>query len=117
MQAHSAGMHIDRMVIAEALSEVMGDKIENIYYKSETTLPFKADLFPENGFLKGGSSDNVAQEYGLKFHVDWLKGQKPVFCRPTRESLIARTLRKRPFCIKYVLLYRRFFVLCYAWRS
>ena len=28
MQAHSAGMHVDRMVIAEALSEVMGDKIE-----------------------------------------------------------------------------------------
>ena len=51
MQAHSAGMHVDRMVIAEALSEVMGDQIENIYYKSETTLPFKADLFPENGFL------------------------------------------------------------------
>ena len=47
MQAHSAGMHVDRMTIAEALSEVMGDKIENIYYKSETTLPFKADLFPE----------------------------------------------------------------------
>ena len=45
MQAHSAGMHVDRMTIAEALSEVMGDKIENIYYKSETTLPFKADLF------------------------------------------------------------------------
>lgn len=43
MQAHSAGMHVDRMTIAEALSEVMGDKIENIYYKSETTLPFKAD--------------------------------------------------------------------------
>ena len=38
MQAHSAGMHVDRMTIAEALSEVMGDKIENIYYKSETTL-------------------------------------------------------------------------------
>lgn len=76
MQAHSAGMHVDRMAIAEALSEVMGNQIENIYYKSETTLPFKADLFPENGFLKGGSNDNIAQEYGLKFHVDWLKGQK-----------------------------------------
>ena len=44
--------------------------------KSETTLPFKADLYPENGFLKGGSTDNVAMEYGLKFHIDWLKGQK-----------------------------------------
>ena len=86
MQAHSAGMHVDRMTIAEALSEVMGDKIENIYYKSETTLPFKADLFPENGFLKGGSSDNIAQEYGLKFHVDWLKGQKTGFFVDQREN-------------------------------
>lgn len=86
MQAHSAGMHLDRMVIAEALSEVMGDEIENIYYKSETTLPFKADLFPENGFLKGGSSDNIAQEYGLKFHVDWLKGQKTGFFVDQREN-------------------------------
>ena len=86
MQAHSAGMHVDRMTIAEALSEVMGDKIENIYYKSETTLPFKADLFPENGFLKGGSSDNIAREYGLKFHVDWLKGQKTGFFVDQREN-------------------------------
>ena len=40
MQAHSAGMHIYRMEIADALTEVMGDVIQNIYYKSETTLPF-----------------------------------------------------------------------------
>ena len=86
MQAHSAGMHVDRMAIAEALSEVMGDKIENIYYKSETTLPFKADLFPENGFLKGGSTDNIAREYGLQFHVDWLKGQKTGFFVDQREN-------------------------------
>ena len=64
----------------------MCDKIENIYYKSETTLPFKADLFPEHGFLKGGSSDNIAQEYGLKFHVDWLKGQKTGFFVDQREN-------------------------------
>ena len=97
MQAHSAGMHVDRMTIAEALSEVMGDKIENIYYKSETTLPFKADLFPENGFLKGGSSDNIAQEYGLKFHVDWLKGQKTGFFVDQREnrSLLERYAKDR----------------------
>lgn len=86
MQAHSAGMHADRMAISEALSEVMGDQIENIYYKSETTLPFKAELFPENGFLKGGSTDNIAQEYGLKFHVDWLKGQKTGFFIDQREN-------------------------------
>ena len=57
MQAHSAGMHLDRMTIAEALAEVMEGEVDNIYYKSETTLPFKADLYPENGFLKGGSAD------------------------------------------------------------
>ncbi|NDV58624.1 class I SAM-dependent rRNA methyltransferase [Bacteroides sp. 519] len=86
MQAHSAGMHVDRMTISEALAEVMAEEIENIYYKSETTLPYKADLFPENGFLKGGSADNIAQEYGLKFHVDWLKGQKTGFFVDQREN-------------------------------
>ena len=86
MQAHSAGMHVDRMEIAEALSEVMGDIVQHIYYKSETTLPFKADLGPENGFIKGGSPENVALENGLKFHVDWLKGQKTGFFVDQREN-------------------------------
>ncbi len=87
MQAHSAGMHVYRMEIADALSEVMEDVIENIYYKSETTLPFKADLLStENGFIKGGSPENVAMENGLKFHVDWLKGQKTGFFVDQREN-------------------------------
>jgi len=97
MQAHSVGMHVYRMDIANALSQVMGDAIENIYYKSETTLPFKAELGQENGFIKGGSSDNVAQEYGLKFHVDWLKGQKTGFFVDQRENraLLERYARGR----------------------
>lgn len=87
VQAHSAGMHVFRMEIAEALSEVMGDIVQNIYYKSETTLPFKADLLArENGFIKGGSHENVAMENGLKFHVDWLKGQKTGFFVDQREN-------------------------------
>lgn len=87
MQAHSAGMHVDRLDIADALSDVMGDTIQNIYYKSETTLPFKADLLAtQNGFLKGGSPENVAMENGLKFHVDWLKGQKTGFFVDQREN-------------------------------
>ena len=86
MQAHSAGMHVYRMDIAEALSEVMGDIVKHIYYKSETTLPFKADLGPENGFIKGGSPEHVALENGLKFHVDWLKGQKTGFFVDQREN-------------------------------
>ena len=87
MQAHSAGMHVYRLEIAQALSEVMGETIQHIYYKSETTLPFKADLLAtENGFLKGGSPENVAMENGLKFHVDWLKGQKTGFFVDQREN-------------------------------
>lgn len=98
MQAHSAGMHLDRMAVAEALEEVMGDVIQHIYYKSETTLPFKADLLAtENGFLKGGSPENVAMENGLKFHVDWLKGQKTGFFVDQRENraLLERYAKSR----------------------
>ncbi len=79
MQAHSVGMHTDRFIIAKALKNVMGDDIENIFYKSETTLPYKAELGQENGFLLGGDADDIAIENGLKFHVDWLKGQKTGF--------------------------------------
>ncbi|KOO67301.1 class I SAM-dependent rRNA methyltransferase [Xylanibacter rarus] len=86
MQAHSVGMHVCRNVIALQLVEVMGSRIENVFYKSETTLPFKADLGQENGFIYGGSDDNVAVENGLKFHVDWLKGQKTGFFVDQREN-------------------------------
>ena len=87
MQAHSAGMHVYRHEIAKALKEVMSDTVSNIYYKSETTLPFKADLeSTENGFLLGGSTENVAMENGLLFHVDWLKGQKTGFFVDQRDN-------------------------------
>lgn len=87
MQAHSAGMHVYRHEIASALKEVMGDTVLNIYYKSETTLPFKADLeSTKNGFLLGGSTENVAMENGLLFHVDWLKGQKTGFFVDQRDN-------------------------------
>ena len=106
MQAHSAGMHLDRMTIAEALAEVMEGEVDNIYYKSETTLPFKADLYPENGFLKGGSADNVATEYGLNFHIDWLKGQKTGFFVDQRENraLLERYARGRSVLNMFGLL-------------
>ena len=86
MQAHSVGMHRDREMIAQALKEVMGETIHNIFYKSETTLPFKADLGQENGFLLGGDTEDVAMENGLKFHVDWLKGQKTGFFIDQRDN-------------------------------
>ena len=86
MQAHSVGMHVCRNEIAAALKKVMGDRIDNIYYKSETTLPYKADLRQENGFIIGGNADNVAVENGLKFHIDWLRGQKTGFFVDQREN-------------------------------
>lgn len=97
MQAHSVGMHVCRKAIARALVSVMGTRLENVYYKSETTLPFKADLGQENGFLYGGSTDNVAVENGLRFYVDWLRGQKTGFFVDQREnrSLLERYARGR----------------------
>lgn len=86
MQAHSVGMHVSRNVIAKELVSVMGSRIRNVFYKSETTLPFKAELGQENGFIYGGTNENVALENNLKFHVDWMRGQKTGFFVDQREN-------------------------------
>ncbi len=86
VQAHSVGMHMARKVIASALIKVMGEQIRHVYYKSETTLPYKAELGQENGFLFGGSTENIGIENGLKFQVDWLKGQKTGFFIDQRDN-------------------------------
>ena len=93
MQAHSVGMHRDRMKIAEALSDVMGDSLQAIYYKSETTLPYKAELHQENCFLyeREGlppidKKGYVALENGLKFNIDWFHGQKTGFFVDQRDN-------------------------------
>ena len=100
MQAHSVGMHVCRGEIAQALREVMGESLKAIYYKSETTLPFKAQLGQENGFLYKEASeeeivnskssnctcDDIARENGLAFHIDWLKGQKTGFFVDQRDN-------------------------------
>ena len=97
MQAHSVGMHVCRMQIAEALREAMDESLHAIYYKSETTLPFKAQLGQENGFIWGESSDDIARENGLAFHIDWLKGQKTGFFVDQRDnrSLVERYAKGR----------------------
>ena len=86
MQAHSVGMHVNRQVIADALKETLGDRLKNIYYKSDTTLPYKADINKDNGYLLGGNASNISTEYGLKFHIDWLRGQKTGFFVDQREN-------------------------------
>ena len=67
LQAHSPGMHFDRYKIANALTQLQGVEIKNVYYKSETTLPYKAELDAENGYIVGGYDTDVAVENGLKF--------------------------------------------------
>lgn len=89
VQAHSPGMHFARHIIARALVDITacsGSPILNVYYKSETTLPYKAHLDAVNAYLIGGFDTDVAQENGLKFHVDWLKGQKTGFFVDQRDN-------------------------------
>lgn len=86
MQAHSVGMHRCRKEICKVLLEVMKGRIENVFYKSESTLPLADDLDDETGFIYGGNVDNIAIENGLKFHIDWLKGQKTGFFIDQRDN-------------------------------
>ncbi|MBE6292419.1 MAG: class I SAM-dependent rRNA methyltransferase [Bacteroidales bacterium] len=88
MQAHSVGMHVSRYELADALGEVLDGVVDNIYYKSETTLAYKASEDGGNGFLKGGlaTASDIAVENGLRFHVDWLGGQKTGFFVDQREN-------------------------------
>ncbi len=88
MQAHSVGMHHARHQLAEALKNVLGDALQNIYYKSEATLPYKANLGSEDGYLLGGAAEDTAVENGLKFYVDWQKGQKTGFFVDQRENRV-----------------------------
>lgn len=86
MQAHSAGMHLVRKELAVAIVEQV-EGVTQVYYKSETTLPFKAGLEPEDGYLIGGEQRNhVATENGLQFNVDWLRGQKTGFFVDQRDN-------------------------------
>lgn len=87
IQSHSVGMHESRVIICEALKAIMGGTLKNIYYKSETTLPYKADLGAENEYLYGGKNvSEIALENGLKFYPDWVKGQKTGFFVDQRDN-------------------------------
>ncbi len=93
VQAHSIGMHLCRKEIADAiLAEV--PQVQNVYYKSDDTLPFKAAIEGEKtGYLIEAVQDRNAQneefwstENGLDFRIDWLRGQKTGFFIDQREN-------------------------------
>lgn len=87
MQAHSVGMHQERQLIAETVLDVVPG-LRHIYYKSESTLPYKAPIDPQDGYLIGGPADgeHLALENGLRFQVDWLRGQKTGFFIDQRDN-------------------------------
>ena len=87
MQAHSVGMHQERQLIAETVLDVVPG-LRHIYYKSESTLPYKAPIDPQDGYLIGGPADgeHLALESGLRFQVDWLRGQKTGFFIDQRDN-------------------------------
>ena len=98
VQAHSIGMHVHRNEIAEALVKEV-PQVENVYYKSDDTLPFKAQIEGEKvGYLitdryadRIQSTDLITDEFwstenGLLFRIDWLRGQKTGFFVDQREN-------------------------------
>lgn len=87
MQAHTVGMHVCRKEIAAALIEACEGRIDSVYYKSDTTLPFKAEVDRASGFLiDGGDACDTAVENRLRFHIDWLRGQKTGFFIDQRDN-------------------------------
>ncbi|MDR2835841.1 MAG: class I SAM-dependent rRNA methyltransferase [Bacteroidales bacterium] len=87
IQAHSIGMHKIREEIANIVCEILSPIIKNVYYKSNSTLPYKANLQNKEEFLiKNSNSDNFTIENGLNFKIDWLEGQKTGFFIDQREN-------------------------------
>lgn len=87
IQAHAIGIHVYRNEIAESLKNIYGKNLKSIYYKSKDTLPGSfAQSNEAEGFLFGEvSSDNVL-EYGHRFEVDFIRGQKTGFFIDQREN-------------------------------
>ena len=91
IQAHSVGMHCHRQEIAECVASVV-PQVENVYYKSDDTLPHKAPIRGERvGYLVGQgiadfNEDFWAKENGVEFRIDWLRGQKTGFFIDQRDN-------------------------------
>jgi len=86
LQFHSVGMYLIRDFLAEAFKKVLGDRLVAIYDKSKKTLPYKADIEPENGLIFGELNDLPVKEHNNFFIVDFEKGQKTGFFIDQREN-------------------------------
>jgi 23S rRNA (cytosine1962-C5)-methyltransferase len=97
MQMHSVGMYRIRETIAEVIRELYGSNLVAIYDKSESTVPFKANLGAKNGFLYGNQPAIDICETGCLFRIDAVTGQKTGFFIDQRENrqLLARYVKDR----------------------
>ncbi len=86
MQCHTAGMYQSRQAIAEAMSQVLGERLKAVYDKSAETLPQNTGLTAQNAYLIGGLGKNEILENGCKYYVDWESGQKTGFFLDQRDS-------------------------------
>lgn len=93
IQCHSIGMYKDIDKIKAALLTVMGDKVNSIYLKCTGTLPKEYSDYKGDGFIHGEvETPQIALEYGNKFAINWITGQKTGFFIDQRENrkLLAR---------------------------
>lgn len=87
VQAHTTGMHKDRLAIADALQEILKGSLKAVYYKSHGTLPGQLRGHADKAYLFGMSAvPHVVLENGNKFLVDWEGGQKTGFFLDQREN-------------------------------
>ncbi len=86
IQVHSVGIYLMRDWLVCILQEIYGDELKAIYDKSESTIPFKAQVEGKNEHLLGDSTSEVVQENGLNFEVNWTEGQKTGFFIDQREN-------------------------------
>ena len=86
MQMHSAGMYRMRKEFSSILAELLGDKLIAVYDKSEGTIPYMSGIKGVNEFLFGDSGPVTVNEYGYKFRIDWVSGQKTGFFIDQREN-------------------------------
>ncbi|MEW5845388.1 MAG: class I SAM-dependent rRNA methyltransferase [Bacteroidota bacterium] len=87
MQCHSVGMYLARAEIADAVIQVLPETIKAVYDKSSGTLPYREKYNPTDGYLIGAESVNDGcLEYGNRYQISWVEGQKTGFFIDQREN-------------------------------
>jgi 23S rRNA (cytosine1962-C5)-methyltransferase len=87
IQCHSIGMYMDIEKIKSALITVIGDRLKSIYLKSSSTLPKNFNDYDGDGYIHGeAETPQIALEYGNKFAINWVTGQKTGFFIDQREN-------------------------------